>query len=130
MAGNPAWVKGVSGNPSGRTSASNLLGSVIRNRTKRGVDLVDFALEVWRGRHGATLKDRQWAHEWLANRGFGTAMASADIMVEDPSGGAIDVSKMSDAQIAVLASIEPPVPSPDDAPPVDDDTDDDDPRPH
>jgi hypothetical protein len=75
---------GQSGNPLGRPRG---FGSLIREQTKDGAELVDAVFKTLRGK--TNLKTRQWAIEWLADRGWGKAVQSTEITGAD--GGAIVV---------------------------------------
>lgn len=73
--GNPAWVKGVSGNPGGRPKG---LAELVRAETKQGAELVAFMLRVLRGRK-QPLRYRLEAAAWLADRGFGKALQQVEV---------------------------------------------------
>jgi hypothetical protein len=71
--GNPAWLRGVSGNPGGRPRG---LAALVRERTEDGAELVEFMLAVLRGKkrvngNAPALSLRMEAAAWLADRGFG-----------------------------------------------------------
>jgi phage FluMu protein gp41 len=92
---NALWKKGQSGNPSGRPKGAKGLASYIRKETQDGEMVADFALKVLAGQpvpttiidaktgeqvvHTPKLADRIWAATWLADRGFGKALASIEI---------------------------------------------------
>lgn len=57
------------GNPGGGRPKG--LASLVRERTGDGAELVDFMLDVLRGRKKAPLRLRMEAAQWLADRGFG-----------------------------------------------------------
>jgi hypothetical protein len=59
------WKEGESGNPGGRPKGFTTL---IRQETRSGAELVEFVVTVFRN---GNLKQRQWATDWLADRGFG-----------------------------------------------------------
>ena len=59
---------GNNANPSGRPKG---FGHLIREQTKEGQELVDFALSVLRGKRNAKLQLRMEALTWLSDRGWG-----------------------------------------------------------
>ena len=73
---------GKSGNPGGRSRASAAVARMIREATADGQELVDFALKVWRGQVDEmnTEKSRQWAHDWLSDRGLGKPLQDLDVL--------------------------------------------------
>jgi hypothetical protein len=75
---------GVSGNPSGRAKG---FAAYIRQQTDDGRELVEFALDVLRGKRRAPVKVRLEALAWLADHGWG----KAPIVHEVPDGGAVTV---------------------------------------
>ena len=76
---------GKSGNPGGRPKG---LASIVRSKTKDGLEMVDLNLQIMRGkltisRHDSdgnafeqepSIQDRQRAAEYLTDRGFGKAV--------------------------------------------------------
>ena len=62
------FKKGESGNPGGRPKG---LAERARELTNGGDELAEFMVQVFRGEHGARLKDRMDAASWLSDRGFG-----------------------------------------------------------
>lgn len=102
------FQKGKSGNPGGRPRGALEMARMIREQTHDGADLVKHALKVWRDKK-ATPKDRQWAHEWLCDRGFGKAVQSVDVgfdgehsLDEQP----INMEDLSSEQLAALAMLD------------------------
>jgi hypothetical protein len=77
---------GESGNVGGRPKG---FGALIREQTRDGAELVDFALSILRGKRGAKLDQRLDALCWLADRGWGKAIQSTEIT--GANGGAIIV---------------------------------------
>jgi hypothetical protein len=85
----PHWVKGQSGNPGGRQS---LLTKYIRQETKDGKEMADFALQVLRSELtstvvtkdgkpvevGPSFADRLQALNWLADHSFSKVKDAAD----------------------------------------------------
>jgi hypothetical protein len=71
---------GQSGNPLGRPKG---FARVIREQTRNGEELVEFALEVWRDT-SKSLKDRWPAFVWLTEYAYGKAPSFAPIENEDP----------------------------------------------
>ena len=89
LVGRP-WRPGQSGNPSGANRRQKGLATLIRRSTKQGKELVDFVLDVARGKpiktsvltlagivvdveRRSTIRDRLEAVAWLADRGWGRA---------------------------------------------------------
>lgn len=64
---NPAWVKGVSGNPSGRPAEKNNLPALCRKFTHEAVDT---AVRIMR--NPDDMRSLQ-AAQWLMDRGYGKA---------------------------------------------------------
>jgi len=83
--GNPAWVKGVSGNPGGRPPG---LAELVREQTQDGQELVRFMLGVLRGRK-QPVRLRMEAAAWLADRGFGKALQQMELTGAD--GGPMEI---------------------------------------
>jgi hypothetical protein len=84
----PRWKPGQSGNPSGRPKG---LAHYIQAQTRKGVELVDWYLGIWRGAPAPLERvpkaaERFEAAQWLSDRGWGRppqyvdlALASAEI---------------------------------------------------
>ena len=85
------WRPGQSGNPSGRPKGGAGFAKAIRNESKDGKELYEFAFAVMRGQTevkaivgnmvvnvGPSLKDRMDAMKWLADRGFGRVPESVE----------------------------------------------------
>jgi hypothetical protein len=107
------WVKGQSGNALGRPKgrSQSELARYIRTQTKQGCELVDFALSVLRGTAEIRvakaienpdgtrtlqavmvpppMEDRIDARNWLADRGWGKAVETIEL-IEDASAGPVD----------------------------------------
>ena len=96
---------GQSGNPGGRPKG---FAALIRERTKDGATLVDYAARVHEGLEvvcpeNASVKEqvavaalRLDAGQWLADRGWGAARQ--DVEVSGPDGGGIIVQVMTYAE--------------------------------
>jgi hypothetical protein len=95
------WVKGQSGNPKGRASAGAKFARVIRSRTNDGQALLEFALEVMEGKHGAELSDRIDALKWLADRGWGKAVET--VVLEDESQREVQPDAIATEQLEAVA---------------------------
>jgi hypothetical protein len=67
---------GRSANPGGRPKG---IGSLVREQTRDGAELVAFMLAVLRGRKKAPLRLRMEAAAWLADRGFGKALQQVEV---------------------------------------------------
>lgn len=69
---------------------------MIREGTRDGRDLVEFALRVWRGDEEdmASEKSRTWAHDWLTERGFGKVVQVIETQ-GDASAPLPDLSSLS-----------------------------------
>lgn len=104
MGGKP-FTKGVSGNPGGRSKAHAAMARMIQSELgSDGGKLVAFALEVWRGAipEMKTEKSRQWAHDWLSDRGFGKALQTVEVF---GSGEALpDFSELSLDELRRIAA--------------------------
>ena len=74
------WVKGQSGNPSGRPKS---FASLIRAKSVEGEKLVSFAFKVLDGKEVNGVKPSIElsfrALEWLADRGWGKAVQNVDV---------------------------------------------------
>lgn len=109
MAGNPNWKPGSSGNPAGTSrkqqNAARELALYIKQETRDGKEVVDFALAVLRSggpnaasgpaMHGltdVTLADKRWAAEFVTERMLGKAPAVIEFVAEGPPVPAIVLS--------------------------------------
>jgi hypothetical protein len=99
----PAWKVGQSGNKSGRPGGCAGLAKLIREETRDGQEMVDFALSVMRGELkavvqikgvaievGPPLSLRLEAMKWLSDRGYGKV---PDVVVED----SVEAAELEDA---------------------------------
>jgi hypothetical protein len=68
------WRPGQSGNPGGRPQSFTAL---IRESTQDGAEIVQFVLTVFRN---GSVRQRQWAADWLADRGFGRPIQMIGLM--------------------------------------------------
>ena len=84
-----SWAPGRSGNAAGAPKRANALARQIREKTKNGAELIAFMLEVLAGGHGAELTDRVDSVKWLADRGWGKAVETIEL-IEDASAGPVD----------------------------------------
>lgn len=75
------WVKGQSGNAKGAPRRSNALARVVRQKTRDGEELVEFALEMLRNEK-MDPAHRIDARNWLADRGWGKAVEHIEIAEE------------------------------------------------
>jgi hypothetical protein len=66
-------MPGQSGNPTGRTKG---FGALIRAETKDGAELVTAVLKMLRSK--SNLKTRQWAIDWLSDRGWGKPLQAIE----------------------------------------------------
>jgi hypothetical protein len=102
------FAKGKSGNPAGRPKGFAGIARDILKRTKDGKELVSFALKVMRD-SSETTRDRLAAHAWLSDRALGKPLSSIDLNVGGDVGvshKAIDMSKLSEAQLQALALLD------------------------
>ena len=95
---------GPSLNPRGRPRNALALAPRVRDGTRNGQDLIDFALAVFHGDEdvvgaGVPLADRWRALEWLADRGYGKAAQIIELVAQ-PSG--IDLARLTPSQIESL----------------------------
>lgn len=70
------FLPGQSGNPSGRPKG---LGLRIREQTREGEELIEFALEIMRGLTLANQALRFDAMMWLADRGWGKPLQITEV---------------------------------------------------
>lgn len=98
------FQKGQSGNPAGRRSPGNVFSRLVRSHTNNGLELLEFALAVFRGQATEAMPEKpdlamRWeAMKWLADRGFGKAVEQVAI-VEEPeaaSATALPVESLED----------------------------------
>jgi hypothetical protein len=82
------WVKGQSGNPKGSSKRAAQIARLVRSNTGDGLELVEFALAVFRGDHDADLDQRIDMMKWLADRGYGKAVETVEV-VEDKAASAV-----------------------------------------
>src|SRR5262245_61456119 len=87
MRGRP-FPPGQSGNPGGRSRGATAMARMIREETRDGAELVEFALAILRGKNldgtpnpMATPSSRMYAHQWLSDRGFGKRTQDVDLLV-------------------------------------------------
>jgi hypothetical protein len=86
------WHKGMkSPNPGGRPKAESRAAAAMARLIREhaavndGAGLVEFAVRVWQGteKEMDDAKSRRWAHDWLADRGFGKAQQHVEITTGD-----------------------------------------------
>jgi hypothetical protein len=95
---------------------------LIREATRDGAELVEFALKVFRDEN-TTDKSREWAHEWLSDRGFGKPMQAVDMTVNDNnemSSKPLDYANLTIPQLEALALLDVEDEVPDEPPESDD----------
>jgi hypothetical protein len=97
------FVPGVSGNPAGRPRGFAGVAKQIMSATREGAELVEFALGMMRDPK-AKPAERLAAHAWLSDRALGRPVATLDANVTHDAAG-IDLSKLSDAALAELATV-------------------------
>jgi hypothetical protein len=85
------FVRGQSGNPGGRPRG---FGSLIREETRDGAELVEFMLDVARGTRRAKLETRMSAVSWLADRGFGRPIQTTELTGKDGQDFTIRIDTM------------------------------------
>lgn len=76
------FPKGVSGNPGGRSRAQAAVARLIRDATRDGAELVEFALKVMRD-DGEDMRAREYAHQWLSDRSLGKPLQSVDVLLAE-----------------------------------------------
>ena len=82
-----------SGNPGGRPKAAVEMARLIREATADGAVLVAFALEALKAKDAAS---RNYAHQWLSDRGFGKALQTVDVL---------DTAAITPEQMAMLNAL-------------------------
>src|SRR5882724_8725358 len=82
-----------SGNPGGRPKVAAEMARLIREATANGAVLVAFALEALKAKDAAS---RNYAHQWLSDRGFGKSLQSVDVL---------DTVAITPEQTAMLAAL-------------------------
>ena len=95
------FKKGQSGNPGGRPKAAGEMARMIREMTHDGVDLVKYAISVLVG--DSEPRSKEWACEWLADRGFGKAQQFVEVDT-GPNTTRLDLSALSTEQLAAFAA--------------------------
>ena len=101
------WLKGQSGNPSGKAIGFKGLAKKIQAESSGGDELIAFMFSVLRGEvpEGATLAAKQWACEQLLNRGYGKApqvIEIAQTLDKDAKASVIDMSQASDEDLEAM----------------------------
>lgn len=104
---------GKSANPGGRSKAAAEIARLIRDRTRNGEELVEFALAVLRGRlpepsadgSDSTFvsvpddaKSRMFALQWLSDRGLGKPLQDIDIIIS----GSADLAPQDQGMLDAL----------------------------
>lgn len=97
------WPPGHSGNPGGRPKG---LAAYIREQTQDGKELVDFLLDVMRGKEKLFCKmgDRMKAVEMLIDRSEGRVKQVVD-EPEDGNKQRVDWTKLTDDEFRILGEI-------------------------
>jgi len=86
------------------------MAQLIRTSTKDGAELVEYALSVFRDVEMSDA-NRQWALQWLSDRGFGKAPLVLDVSFNDQDDSGIDreatdLEEMTEEQVAALAVLD------------------------
>lgn len=93
------------------------LAALIREETGDGEELVRFALRVLRGDETITiggeafpptLRDREWAADWLANRGFGKPPSAPEDLDAVREGGGSALSVLTRDELLAIAKGDTP----------------------
>ncbi len=75
------FLPGASPNPSGKPAGFRGLARKIKDETRNGDELVEFAVKVLRNETAET-RDRLAALQWLSDRGFGKPLQSIELSAD------------------------------------------------